>query len=114
MTSHFTDKPKTRKYAEAIAAYVQSLGDVKVERKAQLSFGIKRKFLWLWTYEKTTDGTLYLTVTLDKKQENPGFHYVKQTSLNRWNHHVEVKSEEVAKSPWLHSIIREGYDFAGR
>lgn len=33
---------------------------------------------------------------------------------NRWNHHVEVKSEAIANSGWLQDLIRQGYEFASK
>lgn len=112
MISDFTDKPKTQSFFNAIAGYTASLGEVDKELKAQVSFSVNRKFLWLWAYEKTPDGTLYLNVTLDRKNSDRRFHDVTQVSKNRWNHHVVVKSESTANSAWLHALIQDGYDFA--
>ncbi|GGO53223.1 hypothetical protein GCM10012287_39350 [Streptomyces daqingensis] len=112
MISDFTGEPKTRSFFVSIAAFTTSLGPVKQELESQVSFSVKRKFLWLWAYEKTADGTLYLTVTPDRQIDDPHFHYVAQVSKNRWNHHVEVKSEAIADSDWLHDLVREGYEFA--
>ncbi len=112
MISDFSGKPATNAYAAAIAAYVVSLGQVTREAKAQVSFAVKRKFLWLWAYEKTPDGTLYLNVTLDRELSDPHCHSVTQVSKNRWNHHVVVKSEAAATSEWLKGLIFAGYEFA--
>lgn len=112
MIGSFRDKPKTQAYFSAIEAYVTSLGPSKKEVKAQVSYSVNRKFLWMWAYEQTPDGTLYLTVTLDSKLDDPRFHNVTQVSKNRWNHHVEVRSKATATSGWLHRLIKAGYDFA--
>ena len=112
MTGDFREKPTTQSFFEAIDAFVGSLGPCTREVKAQVSYAVRRKFLWMWAYEKTADGTLYLTVCLDKELEDKRFHYVKQVSKNRWNHHVVVKSERVAGSKWLQRVIRAGYEFA--
>ena len=112
MTGDFTDKPTTQSFFEAIDAFVRSLGPCTRDVKAQVSYSVRRKFLWMWAYEKTPDGTLYLTVCLDEELEDARFHYVKQVSKNRWNHHVVVKSEEIAGSDWLHGLLRVGYAFA--
>ncbi len=72
-------------------------------------FGEQKVFV---AYEKTPDGTLYMTVCLDKQLGNPHFHSVTQVSPNRWNHHIVVKSEETAKSDWLQRLVREGFEFA--
>jgi len=112
MIGNFAGKPKTQAFLSSIAAYVQELGPSKQEVKAQVSYSVNRKFLWLWAYEKTADGMLYLTVCLDKKIDDPHFHYVKQVSKNRWNHHVEVTSWQIVNSDWLHRLIDAGYEFA--
>lgn len=112
MTSDFSGKPKTQRYFAAVSEFVESLGESKREVKAQVSYGIKRKFLWLWAYEKTADGTLYMTVCLDKHLDDPLFHYVKQISPNRYNHHIEVKSQRIAESAALRKLVRAGYEFA--
>src|SRR5690606_15932003 len=88
MTGDFSTKPETMKLAEKIIAFVKTLGPSRQETKSQMTFGGKRKFLWLWTYCGSGDGTLYVTVGLDREMKNAHFHYVKQTSANRWNHHV--------------------------
>lgn len=114
MISDFSDKPKTQSFFNAIAEYTASLGEVDKELKAQVSFSVNRKFLWLWAYEKTADGTLYLNVTLDRRKNDRHFHEVTQVSKNRWNHHVVVKSETTANSQWLHALIQDGYEFASQ
>jgi len=112
MIGDFTGKPDTQSFAAAITYYAISLGPVTTELKAQLSFAAYRKFLWLWAYEKTADGTLYLNVTVDRRIDDPGIHAITQISANRWNHHVVVKSEATARSDWLHALIRAGYESA--
>ena len=58
MISDFSDKPKTDSFYQAIDEYVMSLGKVKRELLAQVSYSVKRKFLRMLAYEKTKDGTL--------------------------------------------------------
>lgn len=60
MISDFTGKPATQSFFTAIAEYTASLGQATKDTKAQVSFAVNRKFLWLWAYEKTADGVLYL------------------------------------------------------
>lgn len=112
MTCDVTGKPTTARYLGLIDDVVMTFAGVEKERKAQISYRVNRKFLWLWVYEKTADGTLYLNVTLDHRVDDPHIHKTTQVSTNRWNHHVEVKSEETATSDWLRDLIRQGYDFA--
>lgn len=112
MIGHFEGKAKTERFYKLIDDYVQSLGETDKELKSQVSYSVKRKFLWMWAYEQTPDGTLYLTIQLDRQRSNPHFHYIKQVSANRWNHHVVIKDEETATSAWLKQSLKEGYQFS--
>jgi|SRR3989344_6165885 len=114
MTGNFRDKPKTQEFFSTISAYVETLGPSKRTVKAQVSISVKRKFLWFWAYDKTPDGTLYMTVCLDREVDDPHFHYVNHISTNRWNHHVVIKSRDMAKSGWLRRLVRTGYEFANK
>lgn len=114
MISDFSGKPKNNACFRAIDSYVMGLGEVEREFRAQVSYKINRKFLWMWAYERTGDGTLYLNVTLDHREDLPGVHQVTQVSHHRWNHHVVVKSLETASSLWLRTLIKEGFDFSSQ
>lgn len=114
MTGDFSGKPTTAAMYTTIESYVMSLGSATKHLTAQVSFSVNRKFLWIWAYEKTSDGTLFLNVRLDRPMEDPHFHRVSQISANRWNHHVVVKTMEDAQSDWLRDLIRTGYEFAAR
>jgi hypothetical protein len=114
MTADFSGKPKTRQFADKIIALVERLGPSRRETRAQLTFGGKRKFIWLWTYQHTKDGTLYVTVCLDRALDGSHYHYVKQTSTNRWNHHVVIKSADQIESAWFRRLVEEGYAFANK
>lgn len=113
MTGDFAEKPRTDAYRLAIDEFVMSLGPVERSVKSQISYAVNRKFLWLWAYERTADGTLYLNVTLDHPVDDDRLHDVTQVSEHRWNHHVVVKSARTARSAWLRRLITEGFEFAG-
>jgi hypothetical protein len=112
MISDFSGKPRTLGYYASIDAFVMGHEDVARSAKAQVSYSVNRKFLWLWAYEQTADGTLYLNVTLDHVVTEDRVHRVTQVSTNRWNHHVEVKSARTATSAWLRRLITAGLEFA--
>ena len=114
MISDFSDKPKTEAMCLVVDQFVSSLGDLKKELKSQVSYSINRKFLWMWSYEKTSDGVLYLTVCLDEELKSPNFHYVNKVNPNRWNHHVVLKDISSAKSDWLRSLLKAGFNFASK
>lgn len=112
MISDFSGKTLTASYFNQIESYTGSLGAVSVEKKAQASFSVIRKFLWCWAYEKTADGTLFLAFLLDKDVTDPNFHEVSHVSKSRWNHDVVLKSTEATTSSWLRASIRAGHVFA--
>ena len=112
MISDFSDKPKTDSFYQAIDEYVMILGKGKRELRSHDSYSVNRNFLLMWAYEKTKDGTLYFNVTLDRQEENKNIHRVTQVSPHRWNHHVEVKSLQTAKSQWLRTLIDMGFEFS--
>lgn len=112
MISQFDGKPKTESYRQLIDVFVSSLGETKKSLTSLISYSVKRKFLWMWAYEQTPDGMLYLTVLLDEPLEGEHFRYVSQVSKNRWNHHVVITSAQMCQSQWLQSLIRSGYEFS--
>lgn len=114
MTGDFSDKPKTKALADRIIHLIEKQGPCKQATKGQTTFAVKRKFCWMWTYGKTADGTLFVTVLLDRELKNSHFQYVKQVSTNRWNHHVVVKSDDQIKSAWFKDLIEAGYAFSAK
>ena len=112
MIGTFEGKPETLRFFEYIDSYIRPLDGVKTEVKSQISYKVLRKFLWMWSYEKTADGTLFLSFLLDKKIEKGFVHDVSQVSKNRWNHSVVIKSAEDAQSNELKMALLQSYDFA--
>lgn len=98
MIGTFESKPKTQAIFDKIDRYIHSLGQVDIEVKSQLSYKLQRKFCWIWTYEKTKDGTLFLAFLLDRKIDAGFIHATTQVSKNRWNHNVVLKSLEDAEA----------------
>lgn len=114
MTGTFEGKPETLRYFQYIDAYIRPLDGVETEVKSQISYKVFRKFLWMWSYEKTADGTLFLSFLLDKKIKNSFIHGVSQISKNRWNHSVVIKSAEDAQCDELKNALLQSYRFASK
>lgn len=114
MISDFSAKPTTGSFYRAVDECVMSLGPVTREHRSQVSYSVNRKFLWMWAYERTGDGTLYLNVTLDHRQDDEHIHSITQVSPHRWNHHVVVRSLQTATSQWLRALISAGVEFSSR
>ncbi len=66
----------------------------------------------MWSYDHIADGTLYVTICLDRELHGPHFHYVRQVSTNRWNHHVVVRSVEQVQAQWFRELLELGYAFS--
>ena len=60
MTGDFTDKPATRSCFEAIDAFVRSLWPCTREVKAQVSYAVRRKFLWMVVKSEGIAGSEWL------------------------------------------------------
>ena len=80
MIGTFEGKPETLRCFQSIDSYIRPLDGVETEVKSQISYKVFRKFLWMWSYEKTADGTLFLSFLLDRKIENSFIHGVSQVS----------------------------------
>lgn len=112
MIGHFEEKPLTDSFWQLIDDFVCSLGPVEKSHTSLVSYSVNRKFLWMWAYEQTPDGRLFLTVLLDRKLDDENLAYVKQVSKNRWNHHVIITSCKTCRSEWLRTLITSGFEFA--
>ncbi|MEY8370270.1 DUF5655 domain-containing protein [Aerococcaceae bacterium 50-4] len=112
MKGVFTDKPITEAYFEAIDTLLTSLGGAEKEVKAQFTYKLKRKFLWLWVYDKTADGTLFANVLLDHQMEAPFLHDINQVSKNRFNHNIVIKSMDTIQSQAFQDLLQASYSFA--
>lgn len=113
MIGTFANKPRTQALYQAVDMTIRALGPVDTEVKSQRSYKRQRKFLWLWTYEQTADGTLFLAFLLDHQLEAPCIHAVQQISAHRWHHNVVLKSLAQAHQPDLIDALTRAYQFAG-
>ena len=112
MIGRFENKPQTQAIFNKVDSYIHSIGNVEIEIKSQISYKLQRKFCWMWSYEKTKDGTLFLAFLLDEKIDASFIHAVTQVSKNRWNHNVVLKSLEDAEDPNLREALSKSYHFA--
>ncbi len=113
MIGRFESKPKTQAMFRHIDDYIRSLGPVETEVKSQMSYKRRRKFVWMWSYEKTKDGTLFLAFLLDRKCDADCIHTSTQVSKNRWNHTIVLTSLADAKNKGLAAVLLDAYHFAG-
>jgi hypothetical protein len=114
---YFLDKPISRAIFQEISNFISGLGNFDMSISKQISFGVKRKFLWFWLYnvtQKDPNGTPHLMIRLDEHHEDPHIRQTEQISKNRWNHQIIVSSLEQAQSAWLRKLIQKAYEFASK
>lgn len=111
---YFAGKPETRQIFDAVAARIAACGPSDVEVKTQISFGVRRKFAWLWLYnvtKKNPSGVLHLMLALNRQVEDPNVREIDQLSKNRWNHQIVIRRMEDAESDWLGELITLAYGY---
>jgi uncharacterized protein YdeI (YjbR/CyaY-like superfamily) len=112
----FIGRPAASALFGIVRSYIQSLGPVTVERtKTQISFGVKRKFAWVWLpqmwIKKHPEDSLVLTIGLDRRIDDVKIKEVVQPYPGRWVHHIVLEKEtdfdeDIKK--WLAEAYRFG------
>lgn len=105
-------KSQTQAIFNKIDEFIASLGNAEAEVKSQISYKLRRKFLWMWSYEKIKDGTLFLSFLLDREMKASFIHASTQISKNRWSYNVVLKSLEEAENKSLKEALLDSYNFA--
>src|SRR5687767_7222431 len=97
--SYFDGKPETYDQFRAVHDRLKVLGPFDISVASQISFGVNRKFAWFWLYnvtKKNPNGVLHIMLCIDRRIDNPHVRNIEQTSKNRWNHQIVVRSLEDA------------------
>jgi hypothetical protein len=113
----FKEKPETYEIFKAVKAHIDAAGPHEVSIASQISFGAKRKFVWVWLYnvtKKNPNGILHLMLAIDQKINDPHIRAISQISKNRWNHQIVIRTLEDARSIWLKSLIEQAYQFGNK
>jgi len=112
----FSGFPVSFKLFEYVKIFIESLGNVAVTpTKTQVSFGVKRKFAWVWLpqmwIKKASRDCIVLTFSLDRLLADGRIKESKEPYPGRFTHHVVIEKlsdfDETVKG-WL----REAYDLA--
>jgi hypothetical protein len=113
----FTDKPKAREIFDAVRAQIDAVGPSTCSVQKQISFGVDRKFAWVWLYNVTKanpNGVLHLMLAIDHEVRDPHVRIVAQIGKARWNHQIVVRTVRDARSKWLGKLIRQAYAYGAR
>ena len=114
--SLFEGYPRSLALFQHVRRYIDSLEAVKVEAsKTQVSFGVKRKFAWVWLpqmgIKKQPQDSLVLTFSLPRRVEDPRIKQAVEPRPGRWTHHV-VMLREADFDDRVKEWLRESYSRA--
>lgn len=115
--AYFDGKPVTHQIYREVEKRIRRLGPAERTIKTQISFGVNRKFAWVWLYNvtrKNPNGILHLTLALDHDAEDPHVRDISQVSKNRWNHQIVIRTLDDARSDWLGELLEHAYRYGAR
>jgi hypothetical protein len=111
----FEGRPASLALFNVVRKYVESLGPVKVEAtRAQVSFGAKTKFAWVWLPQlwvrKRSETSISLTFDLGHRIDDPRIASAVEPLPGRFSHYVVIEraSDLDAK---VRAWLREAYEF---
>jgi adenylate kinase family enzyme len=115
--SLFEGYPRSLALFQHIRRYIESLGSVKIEAaKTQVSFGMKRKFAWVWLpqmwIKKQPRDSIVLTFSLPRRVEDPRIKQAVEPRPGRWTHHVVIQ-KEADLDDQVKQWLKEAYSQAG-
>ncbi|MFC9999865.1 DUF5655 domain-containing protein [Nocardia sp. NPDC127526] len=105
---YFAGKPRSYEIFSVLRALIEEQGDCAMSVGAQISFGARRKFAWIWLYNITganPQGTVQIMLALGEPHEGPPVYRVTPIGKSRWNHLVVVHTLDEARDPRLAALI---------
>ncbi|GAA2587729.1 DUF5655 domain-containing protein [Actinomadura fulvescens] len=111
---YFDAKPDSMAIFRTLRDLIEEQGESEMTVGAQISFGVRRKFAWIWLYNITganPQGTVQLMLALREPVDEPPVYRTTQIGKTRWNHLVVVHSMEEARDPRLHPLVRAAYEY---
>ncbi|HYG83899.1 MAG TPA: DUF5655 domain-containing protein [Verrucomicrobiae bacterium] len=114
----FGQQPTNLKLFNYIKRQIEACGDVKLAvTKTQASFGVKRKFAWVWATpatKKQPEGTLMLTLDmLEKETDNRNLiREIIKYRDDKWTHQIPIQGIEtidtIAQLGWFEEAYKFG------
>jgi hypothetical protein len=111
---YFADKRHSYEVFEVLLQHIKKQGECDMFIASQISFGLKRKFAWIYLYNVTAanpEGIVQIMLALSRKVDAPPVYRATQVGKNRWNHLVVVHSLAEGKDPKLTRLIEEAYRY---
>ncbi len=110
----FAGRPQARTLYRLVEDYVKSLGPVNIARtKTQISFGVLRKFAWVWLPQmwihKQPEESITLSFTLPYRIRDRRIKESVEPMPGHWMHHCVIakKTEFNGKAKGWISLARE-------
>jgi hypothetical protein len=117
ISTFFADKPSSYEIFKVLRERIEVQGECEISVASQISFGVKRKFAWIWLYNVTSahpEGMVQIMLALDKKMDGPPVYRVTQIGPRRWNHLVVVHSLDEAKDSRLTALLQAAYVYGSQ
>ncbi|MGI5170186.1 DUF5655 domain-containing protein [Spirillospora sp. CA-253888] len=111
---YFDARPDSMAIFRTLRALIEEQGRSEMTVGSQISFGVRRKFAWIWLYNITganPQGTVQLMLALREPVDEPPVYRTTRIGKTRWNHLVVVHSMEEAHDPRLPSLVRAAYEY---
>lgn len=94
----FKGRPEARTLFDLVNNYMCSLGPVKTEiMKTQISFGLEKKFAWVWLPQmwtrKRSETSITLTIFLPRRIVDKRITETVEPSPGKWIHHILLEKE---------------------
>jgi hypothetical protein len=98
LETFFAEHPASRKHFEMVRGYIESLGPVTIAvARTQVSFGVIRKFAWVWLPQmwirKRSNSSLTLAFAADHWIHGRRIEAAVEPRPGRWTHHLILEKE---------------------
>ncbi|WP_069167229.1 DUF5655 domain-containing protein [Nocardia altamirensis] len=111
---YFDGKPHSLDIFQLLRGLIEQQGPCEMSIASQISFGVTRKFAWIWLYNITganPEGTVQIMLAMNEERDEPPVYRVTPIGKSRWNHLIVVHSMDEARDPRLRALIREAYRY---
>ncbi|MFI6866164.1 DUF5655 domain-containing protein [Nocardia sp. NPDC050406] len=111
---YFEGKPHSFEIFTVLRELIDQRGACEMSVGSQITFGVRRKFAWIWLYNVTKthpEGTVQIMLAMAERLDGPPVYRVTQIGASRWNHLVVVHSLDEARDPALAELVAAAYRF---
>lgn len=110
----FEGRPESRKVFDILVERIDALGGAEISIGSQISFGLRRKFVWFWLYnvtKKNPSGVPHVMLALDHERDSKHVREVNRIGKHRWNHQIVLRTEEDVRSDWFGEYLSRASEY---